>query len=127
MLLLCILLLVLYLLVLDQYLLNSCTLACVKPSFPHVSPDLRNGWKIISPSKSFVVYAATATEKKEWMAHIRKCVNDILASSKLYGGLWTYQTLAESNVLCPNSNLDLNTNFIPDSLAQTWMAILVEK
>uniref|UniRef100_A0A2C9JYX0 PH domain-containing protein n=1 Tax=Biomphalaria glabrata TaxID=6526 RepID=A0A2C9JYX0_BIOGL len=41
--------------------------------------NLRNGWKIISPSKSFVVYAATATEKKEWMAHIRKCVNDILA------------------------------------------------
>ncbi|CAG5119490.1 unnamed protein product, partial [Candidula unifasciata] len=43
--------------------------------------NLRNGWKIISPSKSFVVYAATATEKKEWMAHIRKCVNDLLARS----------------------------------------------
>ncbi|XP_064600044.1 pleckstrin homology domain-containing family F member 2-like [Liolophura sinensis] len=39
---------------------------------------LRNGWKIFSPSKSFVVYAATATEKLEWMAHIKKCVQDLL-------------------------------------------------
>ncbi|ESO91553.1 hypothetical protein LOTGIDRAFT_233364 [Lottia gigantea] len=39
---------------------------------------LRNGWKIISPSKSFAVFAATNTEKKEWMAHIRKCVSDLL-------------------------------------------------
>ncbi|XP_076472071.1 pleckstrin homology domain-containing family F member 2-like [Babylonia areolata] len=41
--------------------------------------SLRNGWKIINPSKSFVVYAATATEKKEWMAHIKTCVNELLA------------------------------------------------
>ena len=40
--------------------------------------SLRNGWKIISPSKSFVVYAATSTEKSQWMSHIRKCVNDLL-------------------------------------------------
>lgn len=39
---------------------------------------LRNGWQIISPSKSFSVYAATATEKAEWMAHIDKCVKDLL-------------------------------------------------
>lgn len=45
-------------------------------------PALRNGWKIISPSKSFVVYAATATEKSQWMSHIRKCVNDLLLKSK---------------------------------------------
>jgi len=40
--------------------------------------NLRNGWQIISPSKSFTVYAATATEKAEWMAHINKCVQDLL-------------------------------------------------
>ncbi|KAI0231754.1 Pleckstrin homology domain-containing family F member 2 [Lamellibrachia satsuma] len=39
----------------------------------------RNGWQIISPSKSFSVYAATATEKSEWMAHINKCVQDLLS------------------------------------------------
>ncbi|KAJ8298566.1 hypothetical protein KUTeg_022626 [Tegillarca granosa] len=40
--------------------------------------NLRNGWKIISPSKSFVVFAATATEKSQWMSHINKCVSDLL-------------------------------------------------
>ncbi|XP_064634564.1 pleckstrin homology domain-containing family F member 2-like isoform X1 [Lineus longissimus] len=40
---------------------------------------LRNGWQIVSPKKSFAVYAATATEKSEWMAHINKCVQDLLA------------------------------------------------
>ena len=41
----------------------------------------RNGWQVISPSKSFTVYAATATEKAEWMAHINKCVNDLIKKS----------------------------------------------
>ncbi|KOB73938.1 FYVE finger containing protein, partial [Operophtera brumata] len=33
------------------------------------------------PSKSFAVYAATATEKEEWMAHIEKCIEDLLRKS----------------------------------------------
>ena len=45
--------------------------------------DFKNGWQIISPSKSFAVYAATPTEKAEWMAHINKCINDLLKKSKL--------------------------------------------
>jgi hypothetical protein len=40
--------------------------------------NLQNGWQIISPSKSFTVYAATASEKSEWMAHIDKCAQDLL-------------------------------------------------
>jgi len=40
--------------------------------------DFRNGWQIISPSKSFSVYAASSTEKSEWMAHINRCVQDLL-------------------------------------------------
>lgn len=40
--------------------------------------SLRNGWQIKSPSKSFTVYAATATEKAEWMAHINKCIKDLI-------------------------------------------------
>lgn len=43
------------------------------------SPQLRHGFYIISGKKSFAVYAATATEKSEWMAHIQKCVADLLA------------------------------------------------
>ncbi|KAG7218397.1 hypothetical protein INR49_020432 [Caranx melampygus] len=43
--------------------------------------DLRNGWLIKTPTKSFAVYAATATEKSEWMNHIGKCVGDLLQKS----------------------------------------------
>uniref|UniRef100_A0A034VVZ8 Pleckstrin homology domain-containing family F member 2 n=1 Tax=Bactrocera dorsalis TaxID=27457 RepID=A0A034VVZ8_BACDO len=41
----------------------------------------RNGWLIRTTTKSFVVYAATSTEKQEWMAHINKCVEDLLRKS----------------------------------------------
>ncbi|XP_053614471.1 pleckstrin homology domain-containing family F member 2 isoform X2 [Plodia interpunctella] len=41
----------------------------------------RNGWLIRTASKSFAVYAATATEKEEWMAHIDKCIEDLLRKS----------------------------------------------
>ena len=36
------------------------------------SEQYKNGWLICSRGKSFAVYAATATEKQEWMAHIKK-------------------------------------------------------
>ena len=55
---------------------------------------LRNGWKIISPSKSFVVYAATSTEKSQWMSHIRKCVNDLLLKSKFLSSIVLYCLLS---------------------------------
>ncbi|VVD05515.1 unnamed protein product [Leptidea sinapis] len=41
----------------------------------------RNGWLIRTASKSFAVYAATSTEKEEWMAHIEKCIEDLLRKS----------------------------------------------
>lgn len=40
--------------------------------------EMKNGWLIKTRSKSFAVYAATNTEKKEWMLHIERCVHDIL-------------------------------------------------
>ncbi|XP_026320451.1 pleckstrin homology domain-containing family F member 2 isoform X1 [Hyposmocoma kahamanoa] len=43
--------------------------------------QFRNGWLIRTASKSFAVYAATATEKEEWMAHIEKCIEDLLRKS----------------------------------------------
>lgn len=42
---------------------------------------LRNGWLICTASKSFAVYAATATEKSEWMLHINNCVAELLKKS----------------------------------------------
>lgn len=44
--------------------------------------EYRNGWLIKTVTKSFAVYAATATEKQEWMAHITKCIEDLLRKSK---------------------------------------------
>jgi pleckstrin homology domain-containing family F len=44
--------------------------------------DTRNGWLIRTTSKSFAVYAATSTEKQEWMAHINKCIEDLLRKSE---------------------------------------------
>ncbi|CAG7829020.1 unnamed protein product [Allacma fusca] len=42
---------------------------------------LKNGWVIRTAGKSFAVYAATPTEKAEWMAHIQRCVTDLLKKS----------------------------------------------
>jgi len=39
--------------------------------------ELRNGWHIISPVKSFTVYAATAMEKADWMMHVNRCIQDL--------------------------------------------------
>ena len=36
--------------------------------------QFKNGWLICTQGKSFAVYAATATEKQEWMAHIDKVI-----------------------------------------------------
>ncbi|XP_041367562.1 pleckstrin homology domain-containing family F member 2-like isoform X2 [Gigantopelta aegis] len=58
----------------------------------------KNGWKIISPHKSFIVHAATVTEKKEWMAHIKKCVNDLLMNGAVD------QTGKEAPVWLPDSS-----------------------
>ena len=44
---------------------------------------MNNGWLIKTPNKSFAVYAATPTEKEEWMGHIQKCVRDLLKRSNL--------------------------------------------
>ena len=46
---------------------------------------LRHDWQIVSSRKSFAVFAATATEKSKWMAHIRKCVNDLFSKSEERG------------------------------------------
>ncbi|XP_023720894.1 pleckstrin homology domain-containing family F member 2 isoform X3 [Cryptotermes secundus] len=55
--------------------------------------QFRNGWLIRTASKSFAVYAATSTEKQEWMAHINKCIEDLLRKSgkkavKVHAAVW---------------------------------------
>ncbi|CAH1250843.1 pleckstrin homology domain-containing family F member 2-like isoform X5 [Branchiostoma lanceolatum] len=74
--------------------------------------ELRNGWLIISPTKSFAVYAATATEKSEWMAHINKCIQDLLAKGdkrpmQEHAAVWVPDS--EANI-CQHCN---RTKFTP--------------
>jgi len=40
-----------------------------------IEAELWNGFQIISPSKSFTVYAACTSEKDEWMRHVQKCID----------------------------------------------------
>lgn len=62
----------------------------------------KNGWQIISPKKSFAVFASTPTEKAEWMAHINKCITDLLANSKLSDtiNLMNYCTFCHHTGVC---------------------------
>lgn len=46
------------------------------------STDLHHGWLITSPSKSFAVYAQTATEKDEWMCHMNRCISKLQSSAR---------------------------------------------
>ena len=39
-----------------------------------IGPERQNGWQIISPRKSFNVYAANASEKNEWIQHLKTCI-----------------------------------------------------
>jgi len=44
--------------------------------------ECKNGWLIKTPNKSFIVCAATQTEKYEWMAHINKCIDELIKRSE---------------------------------------------
>ena len=39
--------------------------------------ELKNGWLIMSPKKTFCVYATTNREKIEWMTHISNCIEKL--------------------------------------------------
>lgn len=41
----------------------------------------KHGWLIKTKTKSFAVYAATEGEKREWMLHIERCIQDLLSST----------------------------------------------
>ena len=43
--------------------------------------ELKNGWLIMSPKKTFCVYATTSKEKIEWMNHISNCIEKLSNSN----------------------------------------------
>lgn len=65
------------------------------------SIELKNGWLIKTPSKSFAVFSSTATEKYEWMAHIRKCVDQRIAQTgKRPDSNYAPQWIPDTEVTC---------------------------
>ena len=67
--------------------------------------QFRNGWLICTKHKSFAVYAATATEKNEWMVHIDKCVKDLIAKSgkkpaSEHAAVWVPDAEANTCMVC---------------------------
>ncbi|CAK9300931.1 unnamed protein product [Gordionus sp. m RMFG-2023] len=74
--------------------------------------SLKNGWLISSRSKSFAVYAATSTEKSEWIAHINKCISDLLiktgkVASSEYAAPWIPDSEASQCMHCKKSQFTL--------------------
>uniref|UniRef100_A0A0N4USG7 Pleckstrin homology domain-containing family F member 2 n=1 Tax=Enterobius vermicularis TaxID=51028 RepID=A0A0N4USG7_ENTVE len=74
--------------------------------------DLKNGWLIKTRTKSFAVYAATATEKKEWMLHIERCVSDILTKggkkpATEHAAVWTPDNDAPICMACQKTQFSV--------------------
>jgi len=68
----------------------------------------RNGWLIRTRGKSFAVYAATAAEKQEWMAHIEACIRDLLNKSGKkaameHAAVWVPDAEANVCMVCKKS------------------------
>ncbi|XP_061421779.1 pleckstrin homology domain-containing family F member 2 isoform X2 [Lethenteron reissneri] len=45
--------------------------------------ELSNGWLVQTPAKSFKVFAATESERAEWISHIERCVRELRAKRGL--------------------------------------------
>uniref|UniRef100_S4RJN9 Pleckstrin homology domain containing, family F (with FYVE domain) member 2 n=1 Tax=Petromyzon marinus TaxID=7757 RepID=S4RJN9_PETMA len=45
--------------------------------------ELSNGWLMQTPAKSFKVFAATESERAEWIGHIERCVRELRAKRGL--------------------------------------------
>lgn len=68
------------------------------------------------------MYAATATEKAEWIAHINKCVEDLLRKSKLNN--LNHQIDDEKHNMCEGGKKPLGEHaavWVPDAEANVCM------
>ncbi|KAK6748920.1 hypothetical protein RB195_001502 [Necator americanus] len=73
---------------------------------------MKNGWIIKTPEKSFAVYAATPTEKREWMSHIERCVADLLEKgnkrpAKEHAAVWIPDGEAARCMACGRTQFNL--------------------
>ncbi len=83
----------------------------------------RNGWLICTRGKSFAVYAATATEKQEWMAHIDKCVRDLISKggkkpASDHAAVWVPDSEATNCMICKKTQFSLVQRRVSACVAQ---------
>lgn len=74
--------------------------------------DLRNGWLIKTRKKSFAVFAATSTEKKEWVVHINRCVDDLISkggkqAATDHAAVWVPDSDASLCMQCKKTQFNL--------------------
>lgn len=77
------------------------------------NPKLKNGWLIMSPKKSFCVYATTSKEKIEWMTHISNCIEKLSDNRRK-----AYDQM---------TNIEVAPQWIPDKEADTCMRCRIAK
>uniref|UniRef100_A0AC35G7N9 Uncharacterized protein n=2 Tax=Panagrolaimus sp. PS1159 TaxID=55785 RepID=A0AC35G7N9_9BILA len=77
----------------------------------NVKHDVKHGWIIKTRMKSFAVYAATETEKQEWMLHIERCVQDLIKNGKRpeseHAAVWIPDNEAPVCMCCKISEFSL--------------------
>ena len=66
------------------YYLISFDIILIQITMVEIITELRNGWMVMSPKKTFCVYATTAREKIEWMTHISNCIDKLSSKIKPY-------------------------------------------
>jgi len=74
--------------------------------------ELRNGWLICTSGKSFAVYAATNSEKNDWMVHINKCIKDLLEKggkkpADEHAAVWVPDSAASACMTCQKSQFSM--------------------
>uniref|UniRef100_T1KHF8 FYVE-type domain-containing protein n=1 Tax=Tetranychus urticae TaxID=32264 RepID=T1KHF8_TETUR len=74
--------------------------------------DLKHGWLIKTPTRSFAVYAGSETEKEEWIQHIQKCVKSLLKRtgsrpSGEHAAVWVPDTQAKVCMHCNSMQFTL--------------------
>ncbi|XP_022650017.1 pleckstrin homology domain-containing family F member 1 homolog isoform X2 [Varroa jacobsoni] len=76
------------------------------------SADMCHGWVVRTPTKSFVVFAASRTEKQQWMTHITTCINELLKKtgkhpSKEHAAVWVPDSDAGKCMVCKETKFTL--------------------
>ncbi|XP_018652339.1 putative zinc finger protein [Schistosoma mansoni] len=72
----------------------------------------RNGFSILSPRKSFTVYASTSEEKTQWVVHLKKCISSSASSGMQYDSvkkspIWIPDSEASHCMVCGTTEFNL--------------------